>query len=226
MSVHSITNVANLIGESGRIRMLSLLLDGDGHSASELAMAAAVSPQTASSHLAKLLDGGLVVFERKGRQRLFRLSNADVAAAVEALGALASNPATSAMPEMRLARTCYDHLAGVLAIVLRNELLKRDLLRNRRNTFVTTKMGERFFRSLDIDVAALRGLRRPLTRKCLDWTERHHHVGGGLGAAMLTRFLEMKWLVRRPHTRAVRLTHEGELGFERFLKVDRRALQC
>src|ERR1700687_3625734 len=114
MDVTSITRIAGLIGEAGRIQMLTALLDGKGHSASELAMTAAVSPQTASSHLSKLLAGGLVVSERSGRQRLYRLKNTDVAVAVEALGALAENHATFAMPEVRFARTCYDHLAGVL----------------------------------------------------------------------------------------------------------------
>lgn len=116
MNADSITRIAGLIGEAGRIQMLTALLDGNGHSASELAMAAAVSPQTASSHLSKLLSGGLVVSERNGRQRLFRLRNADVAVAVEALGALAQNSGIFAMPAIRFARTCYDHLAGVLAI--------------------------------------------------------------------------------------------------------------
>jgi len=125
MNATSITRIAGLMGEAGRIQMLTALLDGNGHSASELAMAAAVSPQTASSHLSKLLSGGLIVSERNGRQRLFRLKNTDVAVAVEALGALAQHSGTSAMPEMRFARTCYDHLGGVLAIAVRNELLRR-----------------------------------------------------------------------------------------------------
>src|SRR5437762_2573140 len=111
MDAISITRIAGLVGEAGRIQMLTALLDGNGHSASELAMAAALSPQTASSHLSKLLSGGLVVSERRGRQRLFRLKNADVAVAIEALGALAHGPGTpSEIPEMRFARTCYDHL--------------------------------------------------------------------------------------------------------------------
>src|SRR3954469_16436604 len=122
MDVTSITRVAGLIGEAGRIQMLTALLDGNGHSASELAMAAAVSPQTASSHLSKLLSGGLIVCERSGRQRLFRLKSVDVAVAIEALGALAQKSGTSAISEIRFARTCYDHLAGVLAIALRSEL--------------------------------------------------------------------------------------------------------
>src|ERR1700737_3055498 len=141
MDVTSITRIAGLVGEAGRIQMLTALLDGNGHSASELAMAAAVSPQTASSHLSKLLSGGLVVSIRSGRQRLFRLKNTDVAVAIEALGALAQNTGTSAMPEMRFARTCYDHLAGVLAIALRNDLLRRDVLRTRGEGFTLTRSG-------------------------------------------------------------------------------------
>src|SRR5258708_14168987 len=103
--------MGGVMGEGGRIQMVTALLDGHGHSASELAMAAAVSPQTASSHLAKLLAGGLVASERSGRQRLFRLKNTDVAVAIEALGALAHKSGTSAMPELRFAPTCYDHLS-------------------------------------------------------------------------------------------------------------------
>src|SRR5882672_5106401 len=131
MDADSITRIAGLIGEAGRIQMLTALLDGNDHSASELAMAAAVSPQTASSHLSKLLSGGLVVSERSGRQRLFRLKNADVAVAIEALGALAQHSESPPIPELRFARTCYDHLAGVLAIALRDELLKREVIRHR-----------------------------------------------------------------------------------------------
>ncbi len=219
MSFDSITRIAGLIGEAGRIRMLTALLDGHGHSASELAMAAAVSPQTASSHLAKLLSGGLLVSERKGRQRIFRLRSADVAAAVEALGALAGDTGSPAVPELRFARTCYDHLAGVLAISLRSELLKKDVLRNREDAFLVTPLGERFFRTLDINTDSLHGQRRSFARKCLDWTERQHHIGGALGAALLARFLEMKWLVRGRKTRAVRLTEDGERGFERVLGI-------
>src|SRR5438309_11433390 len=118
MNATSITRIAGLMGEAGRIQMLTTLLDGNGHSASELAMAATVSPQTASSHLSKLLSGGLVVSERSGRQRLFRLKNTDVAMAIEALGALAKESGTLAIPEIRFARTCYDHLAGVLAVAV------------------------------------------------------------------------------------------------------------
>ena len=225
MDATSIAGIAGLIGEAGRIQMLTTLLDGSGHSASELAMAAAVSPQTASSHLAKLLTGGLVVSESKGRQRIYRLKSRDVAAAIEALGALARTSEVSAMPQMRFARTCYDHLGGVLAIALRNELLKRGALRHQKNAFKLTSVGTRLLRSLDIDADSLRALRRSFAHKCLDWTERHHHIGGAVGAALLSHFLEMNWLARLRGTRAVRVTHVGERGFENVFGIRCAALR-
>jgi DNA-binding transcriptional ArsR family regulator len=226
MDVTSITYIAGLIGESGRIQMLTMLLDGRGHSASELAMAAGVSPQTASSHLSKLLAGGLIVSQRSGRQRLFRLKNTDVAVAIEALGALAKDSQASAVSEIRFARTCYDHLAGMLAIALRNELLRTGALRQRQDAFVVTDNGKKFLRALDIDAEALRALRRSYANKCLDWTERHHHIGGAVGAALLTRLFEMKWVARMRNTRAVRLTHIGEIGFEKTFGIRCTALRA
>jgi DNA-binding transcriptional ArsR family regulator len=226
MDVSSITRIAGLIGEPGRIQMLTALLDGNGHSASELATAAAASPQTASSHLSKLLSGGLVVFERCGRQRLFRLKNADVAVAIEALGALAQHSNASAMPEMRFARTCYDHLAGVLAIALRNELLRRGALRQRKDSFMLTQAGKHLLHTLDIDTDSLRAQRRSFAYKCLDWTERHHHIGGAVGAALLSRFFDMRWLVPIRDTRAVRLTHVGERAFEHVFRIRCAALRA
>jgi DNA-binding transcriptional ArsR family regulator len=221
-----IARVAGLIGEAGRIRMLTALLDGNAHSASELAMVAAVSPQTASSHLSKLLAGGLVVSERTGRQRLYRLKNAEVAVAIEALGALAEHSRTSAIPEIRFSRTCYDHLAGVLAIALRNELLHRRALHHMEKSFAVTPKGEHLLRTIDVDIDSLRELRRSFAHKCLDWTERHHHIGGAVGSALLTRFIEMKWLARMRDTRAVRLTHSGELGFEQVFGIRCAALRA
>ncbi len=226
MDVTSITRVAGLIGEAGRIQMLTALLDGNGHSASELAMAAAVSPQTASSHLSKLLSGGLIVCERSGRQRLFRLKGVDVAVAIEALGALAPKSGTSAMPEMRFARTCYDHLAGVLAIALRSELLRRGALCHQKNLFTVTPTGERLLRTLDIDTDSLRRLRRSFAHRCLDWTEQHHHIGGAVGAALLSRFIEMNWLAPIRDKRAVRLTLAGERGFEHVFRIRGAALRA
>ena len=216
----AVARIARLIGEVGRMQMLIALLDGNAHSASELAIAAEVSNQTASSHLAKLLAGGLIAAERSGRQRLFRLKNADVAATVEAIGALANTHQHFApMPEIRFARSCYDHLAGVLAIAVRDGLLQQDAIRRQPNGFVVTPSGEEILRTLEIDTALLHRQRRSFAYACLDWTERSHHLGGSLGAALLSRFLDMKWVARRQGTRALRLSHAGYLGFEKLFGI-------
>ena len=226
MNVKSITRIAGLIGEPGRIQMLTTMLDGNAHTASALAMAASVSPQAASSHLSKLLSGDLIVSEQKGRQRLFRLKSREVAVAIEALGAICEDSPTLAIPEIRFARSCYDHLAGVLAIAVRNELLKRGALRYRKDAFLVTPAGKKFFIKLGIDADSLGSLRRSFAHKCLDWTERHHHIGGAVGAALLGHFLEMKWLARMSDTRAVRLTHAGERGFEHLFDIRCTALRA
>jgi DNA-binding transcriptional ArsR family regulator len=223
MNVDSMTRIAGLIGERGRIRMLATLLDGGAHSATELAMAADVSPQTASSHLSKLAAGELIRSERCGRQRFFRLKSAEVAAAIEALGALAQGP-PQAVPEVRFARTCYDHLAGMLSIAVIGDILKRGVLRRRGDELVLTPAGEDFLLTLGIDVQPLRRLRRAFVRPCLDWTERHHHIGGAIGAALLARFFEMGWLAHIRGSRAVRVTAPGERAFERVFGIRCSAL--
>jgi DNA-binding transcriptional ArsR family regulator len=226
MNVDSLAKIAGLIGESGRIQMLIAMLDGESHTASDLAMTAGVSAQTASSHLAKLLGGQLIALERRGRQRLFRLKNTDVATAIEALGALAPKSATVDVPEIRFARTCYDHLAGKLSIAVRDELLKREVLRMRGQEFLLTTAGGRFLQRFGIDPGPLRQLRRSFARKCLDWTERCPHIGGAVGAALLARFFEKKWLMRVRAGRAVRVTIEGERALEKDWGIRCAALRA
>ena len=225
MSDTSLACIAQLIGEAGRIRMLTALLDGNAHSASQLAMTANVSPQTASSHLSKLLAGGLIVSEARGRQRFFRLKSGDVATAIESVGALADPLPADRLPELRFARSCYDHLAGALSISLKNTLLERQLLRQRKKEFVLTAAGEHFLGTLGIRTDLLRKSRRSFSRVCLDGTEREHHIGGAVGAALLTRFLELKWLARVRGTRIVRVTLEGERHLERSFDLRWAALR-
>ena len=220
MDVNPIVHIAHLIGEAGRIRMLTELLDGGEHSASRLATAADVSRQTASSHLAKLREAGLIVAERQGRQRLFRLRDRDVAAAIEALAALAQPSGKRAMPEIRFARTCFDHLAGVLAIAVRDELSRIGAVREQAGGgFTVTPAGKRVLSEFDIDADALEKLRRGFANKCLDWTERHHHIGGAVGAALLDGFLRRKWLARIRGARALSVTNAGERGFEQVFNI-------
>ena len=231
-----------LIGDPGRARVLRALADGRELAASVLAAEAGVAPSTASVHLSKLVDGGLVVAERHGRHRYFRLAGPDVARALEALARIAPPSPVRSLREgtrahaVRAARTCYDHLAGRLGVALMGGLLEGGVLvggdgrhdrpRARADRpssigrdldYRLTEGGARQLRDLGVDVdAALAGPRAPI-RYCVDWSEQAHHLSGALGAALAARLFELGWVVRLPRTRAVRLSDEGRAGLaERF----------
>jgi DNA-binding transcriptional ArsR family regulator len=216
-----IAAVAALIGQEARASMLSALADGRAASAGELADRARVSPATASAHLARLRSAGLVTVERKGRRREVRLAGDDVAAAVEALAVIAPPRSPTSLREARAAdglrdaRTCYDHLAGRLGVELAERMCDRGLLTE--DAFALTDRGEQWCAELGIDIPGLRGRRRPLTRACLDWTERRPHLAGALGAALTELFLARGWIDRRAGSRAVRVTPHGRAGLEAVL---------
>jgi DNA-binding transcriptional ArsR family regulator len=213
---HSIANVASLIGEPTRAAMLLSLLDGCERPASELARIAHLSAAATSLHLSKLAAAGLLALRAQGRHRFYRLANADVAHAVESLGVIATAkpsgrsmaPARSALRE---ARRCYDHLAGAASLTVVNSLVQKQLLRPRgESAFEVTMLGERWFAEvMQIDVAALTQGRRPLARRCLDWTERRPHLAGALGAALLNRMLAKRWFASVSDSRALRITSRG-----------------
>ena len=209
-----ISSIAAVMGNPARGRMLAALLGGRAMPATELARVARVSPSTGSAHLARLGDAGLVAVERQGRHRYHRLAGADVAHAVEALAAL-SPPrpvstlrAADAAAAERAARSCYDHLAGALGVALADRLcalgaLDRDSL---------GLCDAHLFGALGVNVAGLADGRRPLTRACLDWSERRPHLAGALGAAVLESLLGSGWLARRPNGRALAMTSAGRDG--------------
>jgi len=211
--------------------MLIALLDGRALPAGQLAIIANVAPQTASSHLTKLVDGQLLAVEQQGRHRYFRLANRDVAHAIEALLAIAprSSPAarkpfTGRPPDDALtyARTCYSHLAGRLAVNLVDALLERRLLADDSNRFGITQRGRTWFAQLGIELTEQQMKEPRFARRCLDWTERRHHIAGHLGSAMLTRFRELKWIAPVRDSRAVRVTLEGERKLWELLRVNGR----
>jgi DNA-binding transcriptional ArsR family regulator len=242
-----LAQVAALIGDPARARVLAALGDGRELAASVLADEARVAPSTASVHLAKLVDGGLVVAERHGRHRYFRLAGPDVARALEALARIAPQAPVRSLREgtrahaVRAARTCYDHLAGRLGVALMAGLVDHGVLtggdgRHERGRaradrpsaigrdldYRLTDAGARRLRDLGVDVdGALAGPRAPI-RYCVDWSEQAHHLAGALGAALATRMFELEWVARLPRTRAVRLTDAGRAGLaEHFaLAVD------
>lgn len=230
-----IAHVAALLADRSRAGMLFALTDGRALPASLLATEAGVSTSTASEHLSKLVDGGLVTVEPHGRHRYFRLAGPDIATAVESLAAIAPQPAVTALraynrfQRLRSARTCYDHLAGQLGTRLMAWLYEHGAIeRTDGNTGTRRSSGERLSAPVKaapytlgeraeeilgrwgIDLAELNRQRRPLIRVCVDWTEQFHHLAGGLGASVLHSFQDRGWVSTTTRPREVDITPEGQ----------------
>lgn len=211
-----LATAAALIGEPTRAVILSALLSGEALPASELAYRAQVTPQTASSHLNKLLDGGLIAVTTMGRHRYYSLKSPQVAQTLEALQVIAPSAkpklprAAKISPELCSARTCYDHLAGKLGVAFTDALLQSGYLILNEQRYAVTAAGLDWLTTLQVDVAALKKERRKFAYACLDWSERRFHLAGSLGAVITNRFFERGWIKRLPHTRAVQLTPAGD----------------
>jgi DNA-binding transcriptional ArsR family regulator len=220
-ATHGVATVGELFGDPARAAILVALLDGRARTAGELALAGNISAQSASGHLAKLTAGGLLAVRSQGRHRYFELANAEVAHALEAAGSLGRrnrNDSESRVTKVRLphsdirvARSCYDHLAGVLAVDLTRRMESSGAIRPCGEwEYELGKTGDPFFTGLGVNVNGLRHGRRAFARRCLDWTERKPHLAGALGAALFARLLAMGWLARTKDSRIVRVTHLGE----------------
>lgn len=217
-----IAAIAALAGDPARANMLTALLNGEALTASELALEAGVTKQTASSHLSKLVVGGLVAVEAQGRHRYYRLADADVAGLLETLmgvaaraKALRTRPGPKE-PALRHARVCYDHLAGDLGVALFDAFIANKwLLPGAERTFTLTKLGRVKVSTFSIDPIQLESGARPLCRACLDWSVRRHHLAGALGAAILDEILERGWAQRRRNSRVIEFTKIGEAGLRR-----------
>ena len=223
---HPIASVAELLGEPARCAMLIALLGGKDLSAGDLARAAGTSPQSASAHLSKLVDGGLLQARSEGRNRYYRISGPEVVHVLEALGAISTRPAPSGLvrthgdTELCRARSCYDHLAGQLGVAITEKLEDLKVIRpGEERDYAIGSSGVKWFAGLNIDAGALQGGRRKFARRCLDWTERKPHLAGALGAALCSRVIALNWVVRRPKTRALRLTLQGQRGLHKLLGI-------
>ncbi len=216
-----IATIAALMGDTARANILSALMDGRARTASELAYCAGVSAPTTSSHLAKLTDAELLVVQAQGRCRYYRLASPTVGQALEALTLVASEtPRRHRRPgprdeAMRLARTCYDHLAGKLGVAVTNALIERDYLKPAGQQFRLTPNGATFLAKIGVDLEPRRS-RRAFCRSCLDWSERRPHAGGALGAAIAARFFELRWIERLPDVRTVLIT---DLGYDKLWEL-------
>ena len=210
--------VASLIADPSRAAMLDALSGGEAFTAGELARLAGIAPSTATEHLARLEDGGLVTSVRQGRARYVRLASGDVARALEALALIAPPKRANGLrawqhgEDLRAARSCYDHLAGMTGVALADALVERRMLERGDGAFAITPEGERELAGFGIDVDALRRARRSTARACVDWSERRPHVAGALGAALLEQLLDRRWLRRRNDGRALLVTPEGASG--------------
>jgi DNA-binding transcriptional ArsR family regulator len=226
-----LATVASLIADRNRAKMLITLLSGRPHSGSALAESAGISRSLASAHLKKLVDGGLVRAERNGRQQLYSLAAHPVAEALETLMQLArpavvrSLTGSTRMRNLRWARTCYDHLAGVVGVALTEALVDRGAVSLADGSFVLGTDGPGVFGELGVDVGDLRLRRRPLLRTCMDWTERRYHLAGGLAAAVASELARREWTRPREGSRIVTVTPAGADGLRDWVGVDLEELR-
>jgi len=212
--------LARVLADPTRASMLMMLMDARVLTAGELALQSNVSPQAASAHLAQLVKGGLLQVEKRGRNRYFKLSGSQVAEFIEAMTRVCVFPGATGraaqLPALKFARTCYDHLAGRLSVEIADKMIANGVLILSGTEFHPTSKSAAFLDSIGIDLKALRTRRRPVARCCLDWSERRPHVAGALGAALLSKFEELKWIALTRGSRAVRVTILGRTEFGRL----------
>lgn len=222
----NMAEIAALLGETSRATILASMMDGRFHTASELAYMAAIKPQTASFHLAKLVEGKLIKVEKQGRHRYFQLAGEDIAQFLESFLAISPPPEVRSLKQssqiklLQDARTCYDHLAGKLGVQLTESMLKAGYLTLEGKQFVLTDEGILFFTTFGIDLTALKRKRRSFSHACLDWSERRYHLAGALGCELLNKFFNLGWLLRVPSIRAIKVTEKGKIGFKEVFHLD------
>ncbi len=211
-------SLAALIGDPVRVIMLWNLLDGKAFTATELAISADVSAQSASMHLSKLVQANLLTVESQGRHRYYRFSRPEVAYVIEAMANLLPHHKSNARTDgnedqgnaIKYCRTCYDHLAGKVGVAVTEQLLKQKLIIVDGKQYDVTPKGMQWFGEFGIAIDELKNERRAFTRQCLDWSERRHHLAGSLGAALLERMLKLGWMRGMKDSRAVIITAKGQ----------------
>src|SRR5713226_1859176 len=212
----AVSGIAAAIGQPARARMLYCLVDGHARTSTELAIVADVTPSTASVHLHRLKARRLVRVFAQGKHRYYGLEGANVAAALEALSVLAGGSRDAFVPStpnrLRAGRTCYDHIAGTLGVSLHDRFKALGWLTAGAagdNAYDLTPSGAKALEALGINIEATRALRRRFACACLDWSERRPHVGGALGAVLLTVALKRKWVIQDLDSRALSVTSLG-----------------
>jgi DNA-binding transcriptional ArsR family regulator len=220
-----IAEIAHLVGDPARANILSALMGGEALTALDLAAAARVTPQTTSSHLAKLLSGELLTVERRGRHRYYQLATPLVAQMLEGIMTVAAcgpqrrRPPSRLDSEMRHARMCYDHLAGRLGVAILDALVERDHVLLGHDAGEVTESGYEFFKNINIELSRDQPSRRVFCRPCLDWSERRPHIAGRIGAVFAQHCFEQDWIRRRLHSRALDITTSGKMAFSELFGI-------
>lgn len=218
--------IVKLIGDPVRATILWTLLDGKAYTATELAMSANTSLQNISMHLNKLTEADLLTTEKQGRYRYFRFSRDEVAYAIEGLTNLIpgaerkKHTDENELSGIRLCRTCYDHLAGRIGVLITEQLVHQKHLRMTDDKlFIVTAKGKKLFGELHIDTEILKNKRRIFAKPCLDWSERKYHLSGSLGAALLAKMLQDSWIYKTKNSRVVIITAKGRKALYEWFKI-------
>lgn len=221
LSISGLAETASLVGGHTRAAMLVALMDGRALTAGELARAGGVTAQTASGHLAKMLEAGLLALEAQGRHRYYRLASATVAGMLEAMMVAAAPPPIRTGPRdkaMRRARICYDHLAGEIAVALTDAMVARGQIEIGADGAALTDQGRQLLAQIGVELPS-EGKGALFCRPCLDWSERRHHLAGAVGAALYRTLLARGWIRRSAAGRTVTITPPGQAALERCFGV-------
>ncbi len=225
MEENNFISVASLLCEPSRAKIVWNLLDGRAYTASELALVSDLSPSSLSNHLSKLLSGNILRVDVQGRHRYYSFANTEVAYVVESLANLTNEklPTKSNRPlvktGVKYCRTCYDHLAGYVGVLITEAMIKQGYLANSENSYLVTQKGWKWFSKFDIFEKDLAKSRRPLARQCLDWSERRPHLAGHLGAVFFEKTLENNWFKKVEFSRELVITSKGSQSIYNFLGI-------
>ncbi|GLX77351.1 transcriptional regulator [Thalassotalea insulae] len=224
--------IARLIGDHARARMLTALMGGKALTATELALEAEITSQTASSHLAKLVAGDILRMRKQGRHKYFQLSGQHIAQLLEQLLTISANFPTSTIStgpsdqRLRKARICYDHLAGEAGVALYDALSDNGYIIAQASDTLLTAQGQTFFTNLGADFNALNKNKRPLCKACLDWSERRDHLAGSLGQWIINDILARKWAEKDLDSRAITFSKQGMVFFIKHYQLSSRLLSA
>lgn len=226
MEEDNFISTASLLCEPSRAKIVWNLLDGRAYTASELALVSDLSPTSVSNHLSKLLNGEIVKVDVQGRHRYYSFANSEVAYVVESMANLSNQKASTKFDkqltknDVKYCRTCYDHLAGKVGVLIADKLISQKIIELQDKTFVVTENGNEFFSDFGLELAELQKQRRYFAKACLDWSERKYHLAGSLGNALLEKMLELDWVRRTKNSRAIVITSVGQSGLRDKFEVE------